>query len=64
MMAKIVKEQGFWGLVNYVLDQSKGAEILDSEGVRLKNAGSIIDWFVLQSEMNPRIKKTGWSYFA
>jgi len=57
MMAKIVKGQGFRGVVNYVLDQSKGAEILYSQGVRLKNAGSIIDSFVLQSEMNPRIKK-------
>tara|TARA_R110002050_G_scaffold70899_4_gene152703 strand:- start:28068 stop:28985 length:918 start_codon:yes stop_codon:yes gene_type:complete len=58
MMAKIVKGQGFRGVVNYVLDQSKGAEILDSEGVRLKNAGSIIDSFAFQSEMNPRIKKS------
>lgn len=57
MMAKIVKGQGFRGVVNYVLDQSKGTEILDSQGVRLKNAGSIIDSFVFQSEMNPRIKK-------
>ncbi|MCW0483828.1 relaxase/mobilization nuclease domain-containing protein [Gaoshiqia sediminis] len=57
MMAKIVKGQGFRGVVNYVLDQSKGAEILDSQGVRLKNAGSIIDSFVFQSEMNARIKK-------
>lgn len=61
MMAKIVKEQGCRGLVNYVLDQSKGAEILDSQGVPLKNAGSIIDSIAFQSEMNPRIKKTGWS---
>ncbi|WP_053180650.1 relaxase/mobilization nuclease domain-containing protein [Sunxiuqinia dokdonensis] len=57
MMAKIVKGQGFRGVVNYVLDQSKGAEILDSQGVRLKNAGSIIYSFVFQSEMNSRIKK-------
>ena len=57
MMAKIVKGQNFRGVVNYVLDQSKGAKILDSEGVRLKNAGSIIDSFVFQSQMNSRIKK-------
>ncbi|WP_372773596.1 relaxase/mobilization nuclease domain-containing protein [Mangrovibacterium sp.] len=55
-MAKIVKGQGFRGVVNYVLDQSKSTEILDSQGVRLKNAGSIIDSFVFQSEMNVRIK--------
>ena len=59
MMAKIVKGQGFRGVVNYVLDQSKGTEILDSQGVRLKNAGSIIDSIAFQSEMNPRIKKPG-----
>ena len=32
-MAKIVKEQGFKGVVNYILHKSKGTELLDSEGV-------------------------------
>lgn len=52
-----MKGQGFRGVVNYVLDKSKNTEILDSQGIRLKNADSITDSFVFQSEMNTRIKK-------
>ena len=56
MMAKIVKGQGFKGVVNYILDKSKGTELLDSEGVRLKSPETIIQSFVSQTEMNPRLK--------
>ncbi len=45
MMDKIVKGQGFKGVVNYILDKSKGTEILDSEGVRLKSPDTIIQSF-------------------
>lgn len=57
MMAKITKGQDFKGVVNYVLDQAKDAKLLDSQGVRLQDANSIINSFVFQSEMNCRIKK-------
>ena len=57
MMAKIVKGQDFRGIVNYVLDKSKDADILDSQGVRLRDADSITESFVFQSQMNTRIKK-------
>jgi len=56
MMAKIVKGQGFKGVVNYILDKSKGTELLDSESVRLKSPETIIRSFVSQTEMNPRLK--------
>lgn len=56
-MAKIVKGQGFKGVVNYILDQAKGAEILDSNGVRLKSPDTIVQSFIAQTELNPRIKK-------
>ena len=56
MMAKIVKGQGFKGVVNYILDKSKGTELLDSEGVRLKSTETIIQSFISQAEMNPRLK--------
>ena len=56
MIAKIVIGQGFKGVVNYILDQSKGTEILDSDGVRLKSSDSIIQSFISQTEMNPRLK--------
>jgi len=56
MIAKIVIGQGFKGVVNYILDKSKGTELLDSEGVRLKSPETIIQSFVSQTEMNPRLK--------
>jgi len=56
MIAKIVIGQGFKGVVNYILDKSKGTELLESEGVRLKSTETIIQSFVSQTEMNPRLK--------
>lgn len=56
MMAKIVKGQKFKGVVNYILDKYKGAELLDSNGVRLKSPETIIQSFVSKAEMNPRLK--------
>ena len=58
MIAKIVIGQGFKGVVNYILDKSKGTELLDSEGVRLKSPDTIIQSFVSQVEMNPMLKNT------
>ena len=57
MIAKIVKGHDFKGVVNYVLDQGKGTQLLDSLGVRLKDQQSIVQSFTFQAEMNPRIKK-------
>ncbi len=57
MIAKIVKGQGFKGVVNYILDQSKGTEILDSDGIRLKSPETIIESLISQAGMNPRLKK-------
>ncbi len=58
MIAKIVKGQTFRGVINYVLNQEKQAELLDSQGVRTNNVQSLIDGFNLQTNLNPRIKKT------
>nr|WP_320117459.1 relaxase/mobilization nuclease domain-containing protein [uncultured Marinifilum sp.] len=57
MIAKIVKGQDFAGVVNYILDKKKGTELLDSEGLRLKNKETMIESFRQQSELNPRISK-------
>jgi len=57
MIAKIVKGQGFKGVVNYILDKAKNTELINSEGVRLKNQDSIIQSFVMQAEMNLRLSK-------
>ena len=56
MIAKIIKGQGFKGVVNYILDKSKGTELLDSEGVRLKSPETIIQSFLSQAKMNPHLK--------
>ncbi len=57
MMAKIVKGQDFGGVVNYILNLQKGAEILDSDGIMLEEQQTIIDSFKLQTELNPGISK-------
>ncbi len=57
MIAKIVKGQGFKGVVNYILDKAKNTELLNSAGVRLKNENTIIQSFVMQAEMNLRLSK-------
>ena len=57
MIAKIVKGQGFRGVVNYVLNQEKRAEILDSDGVMLDDPEAIIESFNFQTELNLRIVK-------
>jgi hypothetical protein len=57
MIAKIVKGKGFAGVVNYILDQKKGTELLNSEGLRLKNKGAIVESFKQQAELNSKISK-------
>ncbi|BBE17988.1 hypothetical protein AQPE_2147 [Aquipluma nitroreducens] len=57
MIAKIVKGQGFRGVVNYILNQEKKAEILDSDGVMLDDPEAIIESFNFQTELNLRILK-------
>jgi len=57
MIAKIIKGQDFAGVVNYILDQKKGTELLNSEGLRLKNKDTIIESFRQQVELNGRVSK-------
>ena len=56
MIAKIVQGRGFRGAVNYVLDK-KDARLLYGEGVRLKDRASIIQSFITQSKLKPKISK-------
>lgn len=56
MISKIVQGRGFSGVVNYVLDKDN-AQLLYAEGVRTKDKDSIIQRFVTQSKMNPKITK-------
>ena len=56
-MAKIVKGQDFGGVVNYILNPQKRAEILDSNGIMLEDSQAIVESFNIQSELNPRLSK-------
>ena len=56
-MAKITKGSSFKGVVKYVIDEKKKTQILDTDGLRLKNLSSVIDGFVTQAGMNGRVSK-------
>ena len=56
MIAKIVQGRGFRGAVNYILDKDN-ARLIYAEGVRLKDKESIIQSFVVQQKLNPKIAK-------
>ncbi|WP_372648892.1 relaxase/mobilization nuclease domain-containing protein [Draconibacterium sp.] len=58
MIAKIIKGKGFKGVVEYVLDKRKAAEILSTDGVRTKNTQTIIQSFIQQTNLNSRMIKT------
>jgi hypothetical protein len=57
MIAKIVVGSDFRGANSYIIDNRKNAEIIDSEGVHLKDNNSIIDSFNTQLGLNPKITK-------
>lgn len=57
MIAKIVKGSSFSGVVNYILDKEKDAEILVSDGLFSENKDTIVMSFEAQSGMNPRVTK-------
>ena len=56
MIAKIVKGQDFSGVVSYVLNPEKQAELLQSAGIRTRDQQSIIESFRIQAGLNNRIK--------
>ena len=57
MIAKIMKGSGFKGVINYILDPKKGTELIDSLGVRTDGVSHIIQSFIDQTELNPRVSK-------
>lgn len=58
MMAKISKGKSFSGCVKYILDEKKGTKLLDAQDVRLKDKASIIQSFVAQAKLNPKLAQT------
>ena len=57
MIAKIMKGSGFKGVINYILDPKKGTELIDSSGVRTDGVSHIIQSFIDQTGLNPRVDK-------
>ena len=57
MMAKLMKGSGFKGVINYILDPKKGTELIDSSGVRTESVNHIVQSFIDQTELNPRVSK-------
>ena len=57
MIAKIMKGSGFKGVINYILDPKKGTELIDSSGVRTESINHIVQSFIDQTELNPRVGK-------
>ncbi len=57
MIAKIMKGSGFKGIINYILDPKKGTELIDCSGVRTDSISHIVQSFIDQAELNPRVGK-------
>ncbi len=57
MIAKIMKGSSFKGVINYILDPKKGTELIDSSGVRIDSINHIVQSFIDQTELNPRVGK-------
>ena len=57
MIAKIMKGSGFKGVINYILDPKKGTELIDSSGVRTESINHIVQSFIDQTGLNPRVSK-------
>lgn len=57
MIAKIMKGSDFKGVVYYILNDKKGIQIIDSDGLFLENNDTIAHGFIGQAQMNPRVTK-------
>ena len=57
MIAKIMKGSDFKGVVYYILNDEKDTQIIDSDGLFLENNDTIVQGFIGQAQMNPRVTK-------
>ena len=57
MMAKIVKGSDFKGVVDYILDKSKGTQVVAYDGLFMENKETIAMSFNAQSQMNGKVTK-------
>lgn len=56
-MAKIVKGSDFKGVVDYILDKSKGTQVVAYDGLFMENKETIAMSFNAQSQMNGKVTK-------
>ena len=57
MIAKIMKGSDFRGVVNYILNDEKGTQIIDADGLFLEDNDTIAQGFIGQAQMNPKVTK-------
>ena len=58
MIAKIMKGSDFKGVVYYILNDEKGSKIIDADGLFLENNDTIVQGFIGQAQINPKVTKT------
>ena len=52
-----MKGSDFRGIVNYILNDEKGTQIIDADGLFLENNDTIAQGFIAQAQMNPKVTK-------
>ena len=57
MMAKITKGSDFKGVVDYILDKDKNAQVIASDGLFMENKDTIAMSFNVQCQMNNKVSK-------
>lgn len=57
MIAKIMKGSDFRAVVYYILNDEKGTQIIDADGLFLENNDTIAQGFIGQAQMNPKVTK-------
>lgn len=57
MMAKITKGSDFKGVVDYILDKDRNAQVIASDGLFMENKDTIAMSFNVQCQMNNKVSK-------
>jgi len=64
MVAKIVKEKGFKGVINYVLDKAKQTELITADGVTPEKSRIHYTKFHCSIRIESESIQTGRTYLA
>ena len=55
MIAKIMKGSDFRAVVYYIMNDEKDTQIIDADGLFWENNDTIVQGFIGQAQMNPRV---------